>query len=509
MLNNWSAFKSGTGAPGGSFGRLLLRYAVSLAFLAVPAAITVALKSHPALNPVISVSFVIAVSAAAWWGGAAAGILLSFATIPVLTLAATGGKLFFPPHFDGVGLVVMCFIAILVNSVRRARTRVEEVLRAANDELEQRVRERTAELERARSWLQTTLSSIGDAVIATDQTGQVSFMNGVAENLTGWCEKEAHGRPLAEVFVIINETSRQPVDDPVVKVLRTGTITGLANHTILLSRKGSEIPIDDSAAPIFGEQNELGGVVLTFRDITERRRNEKAAEQARLTLERTNHELQQFAYAASHDLQEPLRNVSIYTQLLAHKYRSKLDETADQYIGFAVNGAQRMEALLKDLLAYTQVSRITEEEIVPTDLNRAIRDVVANLQAVASETRACITYGELPTIPMHNAHAQQLFQNLVGNAIKYRSEQPPRVHISAVEQNGCWLFSVQDNGIGVDAAYKERIFGLFKRLHTSDKYSGTGIGLAICHRIVERYHGKIWVESEIGKGSTFFFTLPR
>ena len=463
----------------------------------------------------ISIAFVLDVAAAAWWGGAWAGILVSFATVPVLTLIFTSGRAFIPPDFEPVGVTGLCALAVLVDRISRWRKRVEGALQSANEALDARVRERTAELERSKAelerskrWFQITLASIGDAVIATDQQGLVTFMNRIAEGLTGWTEQEACQRPLAEVFVIVDETTRQALEDPVTKVIRTGEITGLANHTVLISRDGGERPIDDSAAPILDEQNRMAGVVLIFRDITERRRNEKLAEEGRRALERTNYELQQFAYAASHDLQEPLRNVSLYTQLLERRYGHKLDGDGNEFIRFVVGGAARMQDLVKALLDYTSVSSASDVEITPMDLNGVVRDVLSDMRARIEETQAVMTCDELPTLPIHGVHAQQMFQNLIGNAVKYRSEQAPRIHISAVEQDHQWTFAVQDNGIGVDPIYRERIFGLFKRLHSAEKYAGTGIGLAICQRVVERYGGKIWVESEPGKGSTFFFTLP-
>lgn len=489
-------------------GRVLLRYLLCLAMLAVPAAITFALKLQPRWGPVISASYVAVISVAAWWGGAWAGILVSCATVPVLTIVATSGKAILPPHLDPVGLLVLFFIAILVSRVAENRRRIEQVLRSANEKLEERVRERTSELERARTWLQITLASIGDAVIATHRDGSISFMNGVAEDLTGWQQAEASGHRLTDIFVIVNEETRLPGEDPVAKVLRTGAVVGLANHTLLLSRDGREIPIDDSAAPIQDETGDIAGVVLIFRDVTERRANEQAAEQARLALERTNEELQQFAYAASHDLQEPLRNVTIYTQLLGRRYSGKLDSDAEQYIGFAVNGAVRMQMLLKDLLAYTQASDRTDRVVNPIDANAVLKNVLSTLQATMDESGATVTYDTLPAIRMEEVHLEQLFQNLIGNGIKYRSEAPPRIHISAALAGNEWTFRIADNGIGIDPRYRDKIFGLFKRLHTSEKYEGTGIGLAICQKTVQRYGGRIWVESGVSGGSVFCFTTP-
>ncbi len=225
-------------------------------------------------------------------------------------------------------------------------------------------------------------------------------------------------------------------------------------------------------------------------------------------LRRANEDLKQFAFSASHDLQEPLRSIKIYSELLSKRYAHKLDGEALKFMQFLHNGATRMEALLRDLLAYTQVSR-SDAPVEAVDANEVFKAVLANLSGMIAGTGAQITTGPLPSLAVSGAHLQQVFQNLVGNAIKYRSpERRPIVQVGAERRDGYWVFSVADNGIGIDPEYKENIFGLFKRLHTSDEYSGTGIGLAICQRILDRYHGRIWVESEPGRGSIFRFTLP-
>jgi PAS domain S-box-containing protein len=225
-------------------------------------------------------------------------------------------------------------------------------------------------------------------------------------------------------------------------------------------------------------------------------------------LRRINQDLEQFAYSASHDLQEPVRSVKVFSELLAKRYGDELDDEALKFMGFVNSGATRMETLVRDLLAYTRVASL-DQPVETADTAEAFESALSNLAAAISEAGANVTSEPLPRLPVHATHLQQLFQNLIGNAIKYRSpERPPLVHIAAERQDGFWLFTVSDNGIGIDPRYKETIFGLFKRLHTRDEYSGTGIGLTLCQRIVNRYHGRIWVESELGQGSTFRFTLP-
>jgi PAS domain S-box-containing protein len=227
-----------------------------------------------------------------------------------------------------------------------------------------------------------------------------------------------------------------------------------------------------------------------------------------LELKRANHDLEQFAYSASHDLQEPLRSIKIYGELLTGRHGSKLAGEAREFLEFLRAGASRMEILVRDLLAYTQVTK-REAPSEPTEAAYVLATTLESLSQTIIESGASVTYDSLPAVRIDATHLRQLFQNLIGNAIKYRSpERAPAVHVSAERKNGSWAFSVRDNGIGIEPEYYRFIFGLFKRLHTEDEYSGTGLGLAICQRIVERYHGRIWVESELGQGSTFRFEIP-
>jgi PAS domain S-box-containing protein len=253
--------------------------------------------------------------------------------------------------------------------------------------------------------------------------------------------------------------------------------------------------------PRLGSGGNFLGFIGSAVDIHDRKETEGH-------LRRANSDLQQFAYSASHDLQEPIRTIAIYSQLVGKRYGSRLDETGLSFLEYLTTAAQRMEKLVRDLLLYTQTDLIDGSATKKTAANQVLTEVLASLASRVNEANAVVTSDSLPIVGMHAVHLQQLLQNLIGNGIKYCTGRQPRIHVSAREGNGCWLFSVEDNGIGIDSIYKERIFGIFKRLHTSDKYSGTGIGLAICQRIVERYGGRIWVESEPGRGSTFYFTSP-
>jgi PAS domain S-box-containing protein len=627
--------------------------------------------------------------------------------------------------------------------------------RALNDRMEQlsaeviESRRGEAILHAHKEWLRATLASISDGVLAAGCDGRISFMNRVAEQLTGWRDADARGQPVQTVFRIVNETTRSAVANPLDAVLAEGKATAATSDSLLISRDGSERPIADSAAPILDAAGAVAGAVLIFRDITEQRRatealrkseerlrvalqnaplilsttdrelrytwihslhpafsdnvlgkrddeivprdnihelielkqrvldsgngerreitlkvgaeaeayditvepllgtdgsligltvaaldiTERARAQAAIQrserefhqladsmpqivwsarpdghidycnersyeltglkrksgrdpswepvlhpddlkrwnetwretvrsghpleieyrfwdrgrgrycwflgralpirddsgqvirwfgtctdidyqkklvddLRRMNEDLSQFAYSASHDLKEPLRMIAVYTQLLSRKFSSSLDDTATEYVGYTIQGAHRMEALINDLLRYTAAAEVDTLKAAAVDSNLALQTALSNLRLSIEESGAEIQAAPLPIVRAHQIHVVQIFQNLIGNAIKYRSPAPPCIHIRADRKGTEWVFSVADNGIGIALRYHAHVFGVFKRLHSPSHSSGTGIGLAICKKIVERYEGRIWVESEEGKGSTFFFTLP-
>ena len=255
----------------------------------------------------------------------------------------------------------------------------------------------------------------------------------------------------------------------------------------------------------------LEDVTVSREELTEEvRAHERTEARLRETmaeLERSNSDLEQFSSVASHDLQEPLRVVSSFVQLLAKRYRGKLDSDADEFIEFAVDGAKRMRRLINDLLEYSRVGT-RGKPFAAVDADDVVVEALANLAAAAAENNAEITRDDLPSVTGDRTQLAQLFQNLIGNAIKFHGDRPPRVHVSAERNGKEWTFSVRDNGIGIDPKYAGQIFVIFRRLHTPAEYSGTGIGLAVCKRIVERHEGRIWFESTPGKGTTFSFTIP-
>ncbi len=514
-------------------------------------------------------------------------------------------------------------------------------------------RQMEQQLQEKELWLSTILNSIGDAVIATDREGDVTFMNPVAERLTGWSQTEATGLPLATVFCLIDETSQKPMTHLAAQVLNSRRVVNLNHRPLLNPRYGEKRPIQGSVAPIFRDTGNVWGVVLVFhdvseieqtrqalrtseekyrllfenspesivllgldgtiidcnkaterlrgrpkeqiigqsfmevaplktedlphfvnlfsqmlqgeeidpivieldgkvndlhwvevftnvlyqdgqmdaiqiitRDITQRKATEQemaryqegleqlvaartaALASANLQLAQSNSELEQFAYVASHDLREPLRKVKSYAELLAQRYQDKLDARADKYIHYIVDGSTRMQQLITELLVYSRLGRaeLSWERVA---LTAVLQKTLSDLELVIRETQATITWDPLPTVLIDTQQISRLLQNLLDNALKFRGEKPPKVHLGVQQSDSEWLFSLSDNGIGIEPQYIERVFLIFQRLHTRSDYPGTGIGLAICKKIVESHNGRIWATSTPGQGATFHFTLPK
>jgi PAS domain S-box-containing protein len=529
---------------------------------------------------------------------------------------------------DELGRLVDAFNEMLAgiqardSELRQALIAREEALRQAQS---------------ARDSLKTTLESIADAVISTDVEGRVVFANRVAHALMKRPDTDFTGKALDEVFHIVDESTREKMENPVAKVLREGRITNVSNHTVLIANDGTEIPIDESGAPIRGTDGPIQGTVLVFRDVTVRRRADETSrllssivefssdaiigkdlngivtswnqgaerifgytaqemigrsistlappdlvhepaeilerikrgerldnyqtvrqsrsgnlihvslscsplydalgritgaskiarditqqvlaarrlEQLNADLQmsnerlgRSNEDLERFAFVASHDLQEPLRMITAYSQLLVERYDGPRDEEASMFVDNIVGGTTRMRELLADLLSYAEIGAGPEKPVTTVDLNGVIRIVTQNLKVAIDDSGAQIRADRLPSLRVYEGHFVSLFQNLIENAIKYRSDCSPDIRVSFQQTAEHMRFTISDNGIGIAPEFHDKIFSPFKRLH-GKQIPGTGIGLALCRRVLERYAGRIWVESEVGKGTKFIFTLPR
>ena len=367
-------------------------------------------------------------------------------------------------------------------------------------------KESERKLQESQSRLAGIVSSAMDAIVTVDANQNIVLFNDAAERTFGYPASEVVGQPLDR---LIPARLRAAHNQHVAVFGRTSVTTramGELGTVYGLRANGEEFPIEASISQV-----EIAGVksfTAILRDITARNRAEAKLLELNEDLIRSNRELEQFAYVASHDLQEPLRMVSSYTQLLARRYSDKLGREAGDYIHFAVDGANRMQHLIQDLLSYSRGATSGKQIAAAVDLRGALREAVVNLEAAIVESAAVVTDADLPALAADHTQMVQLFQNLIGNAIKFRKDgEPPRVQISAEKSGHEWIISVKDNGIGIDPQYFSRIFAIFQRLHGKDEYSGTGIGLALCQRIVQRHGGKIWVESEPGKGATFRFTI--
>ena len=351
--------------------------------------------------------------------------------------------------------------------------------------------------------LAAIIESSDDAIISKDLNGIITSWNRSAERIFGYTADEMIGRPIS----VLAPPDRQEEMPHILKRIRRGE---RVDHfeTVRRAKDGRLLNISLTVSPIVDDSGKIVGASKICRDITERKLAEQAILQQTERLIRSNADLQQFAFVASHDLQEPLRMIASFSELLRARYRGKLDAEADEFIDRVLNGTSRMSALLEDLLSYSRVINADEIPMKPVAVKQAVDWAMENLHLAIRESGAVVEIGDLPTVKGEKSNLTQVFQNLIGNAIKYRRAAPPVVRVGAQAVGSNWVFSIADNGIGIAPAYHEAIFGLFKRLHAED-YTGTGIGLAVCKRIIERHRGRIWVESVPGEGSTFRFTLPR
>lgn len=374
------------------------------------------------------------------------------------------------------------------------------------DELQRKIRESREAGEGLRKQkelyetLVVTQSEIGEGVAITEGE-KFLFVNEALCWMLGYSKEELEAMPSFISLIIPQE--RRRIGELMNQLVSSGKPG--KGETFIRRKDGSVINIEYSVKTTYAAGKRQD--VSIMRDVTEQRRIARQMQENARKLKESNKELEQFAYVASHDLREPLRTITSYVQLFENRYKGKLDTEADDFIRFTVDGAKRMDRLITDLLTWSRVSR--DREIITIDLAEIIELVLMNLRDSIQDAKASISVGALPKVQSSALQMTQLFQNLIMNAIKFRGKEAPQIHISAKEQKAGWLFSIRDNGIGFNKKYSEKIFVVFQRLHPRGQYEGTGIGLAICKKIVEQHGGRIWVESEEGKGSEFFFTLRK
>jgi PAS domain S-box-containing protein len=353
---------------------------------------------------------------------------------------------------------------------------------------------------------------IGMALFGVEagERGTLLQVNGSMSQITGYSARELASLTLEE----ITHPADADVERPLADRLLSGEVPNYQIEKRYVRGDGGIVWVMHNASIAHDSSGRLLYGIAQIQDITRRKQTEdrlarvaSELERRAAELERSNSDLQEFAYVASHDLSEPLRMVSSYVQLLARRYQDRLDSDANEFIGFAVDGVNRMQRLIDDLLAYSRAGT-AEYRFGPVDVRHLVQDTLAGMQTTVAESGATIVVDELPEVWGDEGQLRQLFQNLIGNGIKFRADEPPRVEVTAERQDRAWLFRVSDNGIGIDPRHAERIFSVFKRLHGRDEYPGSGIGLSICKRIVERHHGRITVEQRESGGTTFAFTIP-
>ena len=415
----------------------------------------------------------------------------------------------------GIAMSLLLALAVHLAQVSQARAReAGDANRLLRAEIAERLRVEEA-LRASEARFRSVAQSANEAIIMADGRGVIIDWNRAAQDLFGYTEDEVVGRPLS---MIIPERHREAHRLGLERLAAGGGSRGAGGALELhgLRKDGGEVPIDLSLSTwTMGGEPYYGAII---HDVTHRRNAEERMRSHTVQLEelvrertaelrRSNEELQQFASVASHDLQEPLRMIGNFVQLLARRYEGRLGKDADEFIGFAVQGVKRMQVLIHDLLNYSRLGR-QPAPAEAADCGSICDHALVVLGPAIQESGAVVTRGDLPTVPADCTLLLQVFQNLIGNAIKFRGARRPEIRVQAERQGGEWVFSVRDNGIGIDPSQAQRIFVIFQRLHARDEYPGTGVGLAVCKKVVERHGGRIWVESEPGRGSTFRFTIP-
>ena len=396
------------------------------------------------------------------------------------------------------------WVLLTVSNVRSAEGDVLYLLNQVVDISERKAAE-TA-LRRSEARYQAILDAVAEGVVLQDRDAKVVTSNAQAERIFGVTEEQMTPEGLSDTLVVTPEGEPVTPDSyPSRITLRTGEAQTKLVYGVTRP-EGNKKWLQVNTAPIFSREGELDGVVTSFSDVTEVKRAQQLLEERAKELERSNRDLQDFAYVASHDLQEPLRMVSSYVELLRRRYGDALDQDAQEYIAFAVDGTKRMQRLIQDLLEYSRVGT-REQQLAPCDAKAVCARSLKNLEVAVKESDAQIAVSDLPVVLADASQLTRLFQNLIGNAIKF-SPDAPEVTVNAESDGDFWRFEVRDNGIGIPEADRARVFAIFQRLNARSEFPGTGVGLAICQRIVERHGGRIWAESD-GEGSQFYFTLKK
>lgn len=536
-------------------GRRVAHYAAAIAAIAAATAALYPLRNviHSSVVPLVYVVVLLFVATAWRMGPAIVGSAAGVLAWDYYFLPPAGFSLYLnnSDELTAVGAFVITSVTagqLSTRVKRRAmeaearRKQVESLLADLQEENAARMQAQEVLVRQAAELRDQAqlLDLARDAIIVHRLDGTIVFWSQGAADQYGWTRDEALGQITHQLF---KTEFPHSLEEIMSTLERTGFWEGELGH---IRKDGQRIVVASRHVLKPGSDTRPPGILEINNDITERKHTEEALRRAHDDLElrvqertselkqsndllkleiqerkrteaalarrseelsRSNAELEQFAYVASHDLQEPLRMVSSFTQLLARRYSDVFDAKAREHTGYVVDGAKRMQMLIQDLLAYSRVGTQTKA-LAPTDFAIIVRTAINNLREAIAESGAKVTYNSLPTLPADDTQMVQLFQNLIANAVKFRGEQSPRIEITAEQAEGNWKFAVKDNGIGIDPRYSDRIFMIFQRLHNRREYPGTGIGLALCKKIVDRHGGKIWVESEPGQGSTFLFTLP-